>query len=316
MNIVVLDGLTRYSDYLDWNPLSELGTLTVHDRTAPHQVVDRAVDAEAILVNGTILTREILEQLPRLRYIGVLTTGHNLVDLTAATARGVVVTNVPCYATRSVAQMAFAHLLNLTQRVPTLFGRVRRGEFRQCIDDLLNGDPLLELDGLTMGIVGFGRIGRATAQLALAFGMKVLAADSCQNAVPGVEFVVLDTLFEQSDVVSLHCPLTEENRGLVDRRRLWRMKPTALLINTSRGQLIDEGALAEALNSGRIAGAGLDVLATEPPPTDHPLLRAKNCVVTPHVGAATRAACDRQGRIAVDNLKAFLQGSPRNVVGA
>ena len=315
MNIVVLDGLTRYSDYLDWNALSELGTLTVHDRTAPHQVMDRAVDADAILVNGTVITRETLERLPRLKYIGILITGHDVVDVAAAEERGIVVTNVQTYATRSVAQMVFAHVLNLTQRVQSLFQRVRRGEFQQCTDDLLNGDPLLELEDLTMGIVGFGRIGRATAGLALAFGMKVQASDPCPTAAPpGTEFVELDTLFEQGDVVSLHCPLTEENRGLVDWRRLELMKPSALLINTSRGQLIDEEALAEALNSGRIAGAGLDVLSTEPPPTDHPLLTARNCVVTPHVGAATRAAWDRQLRIAVDNLTAFLQGNPQNVV--
>jgi glycerate dehydrogenase len=315
MNIVVLDGLTRYSHYLDWSPLAEFGALTVHDRTAPHQVIDRAADADVILVNGSVVTRETLERLPRLKYIGILITGYDLVDVAAAAERGIVVTNVQTYATRSVAQMVFAHVLNLTQRVQSLFERIRRGEFDQCTDELLNGAPLRELEGLTMGIVGFGRIGRATAELALAFGMKVHASDPCPAAAPpGTVFVALDALFKHSDVVSLHCPLTHQTRGIVDRRRLGLMKPSALLINTSRGQLIDEEALADALNSGRIAGAGLDVLSTEPPPNDHPLLAAKNCVVTPHAAAATRAAWDRQLRIAVDNLAAFLQGSPKNVV--
>lgn len=320
MNIVILDGLTRFTDYVDWSPLSEFGTLTVHDSSTPNETVQRAVDAEVILVNGTVITREIIEQLPRLRYIGITITGHDLVDVAAATRRGVVVTNVPTYATRSVAQMAFAHVLNLTQRIPGLCQSVRCGEYWGSIEDLFNGNPLLELDGLAMGIVGFGRIGRAVAELAQAFGMKILAFDTCRTEVlpgvdpPDVDFVELDALFRQSDVISLHCPITEENRGLVDRRRLKLMKPSAFLINTSRGQLIDEEALAEALNSCRIAGAGLDVLSAEPPPADHPLLTAKNCFVTPHVGAATRAAWHRQFQIVVENLKAFLQGNPQNVV--
>ena len=315
MNLTVLDGPTRYSDYIDWSLLSEFGTLTVHDRTTGHQVIERAADAEVIFINGTVITREIIEQLPCLEYIGIMITGYDSVDMAAAAQRGIVVANVPGYSTHSVAQMAFAHVLNLTHRAHSLSRKIKRGEFRECIDELFAGNPLLELYDLTMGIVGFGRIGRAVAGIASAFGMKVQVYHPHQTtAPPGVDFTELDTLFEQSDVISLHCPLTEANRGFVDRRRLKLMRPSALLINTSRGGLIDEEALAEALNTDLIAGAGLDVLSTEPPPNDHPLLTAKNCFITPHVSAVTRAALNRQFQIIVGNLRTFLQGSPQNVV--
>ena len=315
MNIVVLDGHTRYSRYIDWTPLAEFGNLAIYDYTPPDRVIERAADADVVLINGAVLDRETIERLPRLKYIGLLLTGYDSVDVEAATKRGIVVTNVRDYGTLSVAQMVFAHLLNLTQRVDALSREVRAGEYGECVDELLNGDPLRELFSLKMGIVGFGNIGQATARLALAFGMDVLAHDArCMPEQRGVRFLELDALFSESDVVSLHCPLTEVSRGLVDRRRLELMKPDALLINTSRGAIIDEEALAKVLNTGRIAGAGLDVLCVEPPPKDHPLLSAKNCVVTPHVAAATRAAWDRHFRIAADNLKAFLDGRPQNVL--
>ncbi len=315
MNIAVLDGLTRYTHFLDWSSLAEFGNLTVYDRTPAKLVVERAADADAVLVNGAVLDRGAIERLPRLKYIGILITGHDLIDLRAAAERGIVVSNVPDYATMSVAQMAFAHILNLTQRVGALSRQIGDGEYDKIINSLLCGDPLRELFGLKIGVVGFGRIGQATARLALAFGMEILAYDC--RPIPGpswAKFVDLDVLFSESDVVSLHCPLTETNRRLVDRGRLAMMKPNALLINTSRGALVDEDALAEALNAGRIAGAGLDVLSVEPPRRDNPLLSAKNCFVTPHVAAVTRAAMDRQFGIAVENLKAFIAGKPQNVL--
>ena len=316
MQIVVLDGYTLNPGDLTWDELKELGTCEIFDRSRPEEVVPRAIDAEVLLVNKVELSREVIGQLPKLRYIGLLATGHNVVDSQAARERGVPVTNVPTYGTQSVAQVVFAHLLNLTQRVGYHARTVAEGRWSGCEDFCYWDFPLVELAGLTMGIVGFGRIGRATAELALAFGMKVLACDPVlPGDVPqGVEIVDLDAIFRQSDVISLHCPLTPETQQLVDWDRLALMKPSALLINTSRGPLIDEGALAEALNSGGIAGAGLDVLSVEPPPADNPLLGAENCFVTPHIAWATRAARKRLLRTVVENVRAFLEGRPQNVV--
>ncbi|MHC4177441.1 MAG: D-2-hydroxyacid dehydrogenase [Planctomycetota bacterium] len=316
MHIVVLDGYTLNPGDLSWDELKELGTCEIFDRSLLEEVVPRGRRAEAVLVNKIELSRELIGQLPKLRYIGVLATGHNVVDGRAARERGVPVTNVPTYGTQSVAQMVFAHLLNLTQRVGYHAGTVAEGRWTACEDFCYWDYPLVELAGQTLGIVGFGRIGRATARLALAFGMKVLACDPVlPAAVPeGVEIVELEAIFRHSDVVSLHCPLTPDTQGLVDRDRLALMKPSAFLINTSRGTLVDEGALAEALASGGIAGAGLDVLAVEPPPADNPLLRAKNCFVTPHIAWATRSARERLLRTVVENLRAFIEGRPQNVV--
>ncbi len=316
MQIVVLDGYTLNPGDLSWDELKELGTCEIFDRSTPEEVVPRARDAQIVLVNKMELWREVIGQLPKLRYIGVLATGHNIVDGQAARQRGVPVTNVPTYGTQSVAQVVFAHLLNLTQRVGHHARTVAEGRWSGCEDFCYWDFPLVELAGLTMGIVGFGRIGRAAAELALAFGMKVLAYDPALPAdLPqGVEIVDLDAIFRRSDVISLHCPLTPETQQLVDRDRLALMKPSALLINTSRGPLIDEGALAEALNSGGIAGAGLDVLSIEPPPADNPLLSAENCFVTPHIAWATRAARQRLLHTVVENVRAFLEGRPQNVV--
>ena len=316
MHIVVLDGYTLNPGDLSWDDLEQLGTCQIFDRSRPEEVVPRARDAEVVLVNKVVLSREIIQQLPKLKYIGVLATGHNVVDARAARQRDVPVTNVPIYGTQSVAQMVFAHVLNLTQRVAHHAATVAEGRWTACQDFCYWDYPLVELAGLTMGIVGFGRIGRATAGLALAFGMKVLAFDPVlpAAAAEGVEIVELDEIFRQSDVISLHCPLTPETQQLVNRNRLALMKPSALLINTSRGPLIDEQALAEALSSGGIAGAGLDVLSVEPPPPDNPLLRTKNCFVTPHIAWATRAARQRLLRTVVENVRAFLDGRPQNVV--
>jgi glycerate dehydrogenase len=245
----------------------------------------------------------------------VLATGINVVDIAAARARGIPVTNVPTYGTKSVAQLTFALLLELAQHAGHHAQTVREGRWTRSTDWCYWDFPLLELDGLTLGIVGFGRIGRAVADLAAAFGLKVLAFDPGAAAPPPfVRLVELDALFRESDVVSLHCPLTPQTAKLINARRLALMKPTALLLNTSRGPLVDEPALAEALNSGLIAGAALDVLSVEPPPPDNPLLTARNCLITPHLAWATRAARSRLMQIAVENVRAFLQGKPQNVV--
>ncbi|MCE5268202.1 MAG: D-2-hydroxyacid dehydrogenase [Planctomycetaceae bacterium] len=316
MQIVVLDGYALNPGDLSWGPLEALGSCRVYDRTAPNEVVARAEAAEIVLTNKTMLSRETIARLPRLRYIGVLATGYNIVDVDAARERGIPVTNVPDYATLSVVQMVFAHLLNLTLHVADHGRGVAAGRWTACPDFAYWDFPLVELAGLTLGVVGFGRIGRATAKAARTFGMDVVACTPPRaTARPEhVRFVELEELFRQSDVVSLHCPLTPETRHLVNRERLSWMKPSAFLINTGRGPLVDEAALADALNSGRIAGAGLDVLSTEPPPADNPLLRAKNCCITPHVGWATAAARKRLVDTVAANVQAFRNGTPQNVV--
>lgn len=316
MNIVVLDGHTLNPGDLSWAGLEALGECTVCDRTAPELTVERCRDAEAVLTNKVVLGRAELAQLPRLRYIGVLATGYNIVDVAAARERGIVVANIPAYGTRSVAQTTFAHLLELTQHVGHHAQTVRDGRWTQSKDFCYWDFPLVELEGLTLGLVGFGRIGRAVAEVALAFGMKVLAhtRSGGPGEVAGVTMTDLETVFRKSDVVSLHCPLTTENKGLVNAARLSLMKPTAFLINTSRGPLVNEADLAAALNAGQIAGAGLDVLAIEPPRPDNPLLTAKNCLITPHIAWATAAARRRLMDIAINNLRAFIAGTPVNQV--
>jgi glycerate dehydrogenase len=314
MQIVLLDGYTNNPGDLSWAGLKALGPCTIHDRTSPTETVARAAPAEIVLTNKTELSRDVIQQLPRLRYIGVLATGYNIVDAAAARERSIPVCNVPNYATQSVAQMVFAHLLNLTLRVADHGHGVAEGRWTRNSDFCYWDFPLVELAGLTLGVVGFGRIGRATAEIALAMGMKVLAYDTAAGDCPNIPFVDLDEIFRQSDAVSLHCPLTPETHKLVNQQRLAMMKRSAYLINTSRGPLIDEVALAEALRTGQIAGAGLDVLSTEPPPADHPLLGVPNCCITPHIAWATLAARARLLDTAVQNIRAFLAGSPQNVV--
>jgi glycerate dehydrogenase len=315
MNIVILDGHTLAPGDLSWEELQALAPCTLYDRTPPDQVVERARVAEILLTNKTRLPRETLRLLPALRYIGVLATGTDVVDVAAARERGIPVTNVPAYGTNSVAQTTVALLLELTQHVGHHARTVRAGRWTQNPDWCYWDHPLLELDKLTMGIVGFGRIGRKVGELAVAFGMEVLACTANTKRVAALaRWVDLETLLRRSDVVSLHCPLTPQTKHLLDAERLAWMKPTAFLLNTSRGPLVDEPALAQALNSGRLAGAGLDVLAVEPPPADNPLLQAKNCLITPHLAWATRAARARLMHVAVENVRAFLRGKPQNVV--
>jgi glycerate dehydrogenase len=316
MNIVVLDGHTLNPGDLSWEELKSLGDCDVFERTTPEETLPRSARAEIILTNKTVLTREHIQALASLKYIGVLATGTNVVDLAAARERGIPVTNVPAYATASVAQLTFALLLELALHAGQHSESVRRGNWTRSKDFCYWEQPLTELSGLTLGLVGFGNIGRAVARMALAFEMKIVVCARRRPAdLPqGVRFADLETVFRESDAVSLHCPLTAETKQLVNAQRLAWMKPGAFLINTGRGPLVDEAALAEALNSGRIAGAGLDVLSAEPPPADNPLLRAKNCILTPHFGWATFAARSRLMKVAVENIRAFLQGKPRNVV--
>ena len=315
MNIVVLDGFTLNPGDLDWAELQSLGPCAIYDRTLPAELPGRAADADVLLTNKTELTAGTIQSLPRLKYLGVLATGTNVVDLVSARARGIPVTNVPAYSTKSVAQLTIALLLELAQHVGHHAQTVREGRWTRSTDWCYWDFPLVELDGLTLGVVGFGRIGRAVGELGAAFGMKVLAcARTAGSAPPFASFVELETLFRTSDVVSLHCPLTPQTANLVNAQRLTLMKPTAFLLNTSRGPLVDEPALADALNSGRIAGAALDVLSKEPARADNPLLTARNCLITPHLAWATHAARSRLMTIAVENVRAFLQGKAQNVV--
>jgi glycerate dehydrogenase len=312
MKIVVLDGFTLNPGDLSWAQLEGVAACEIHDRTPIAQIVDRAKNADILFTNKTPLSRETLQQLPKLRYIGVLATGYNVVDTTAARERGIVVSNVPNYGTTSVAQHVFALLLELTQHVGHHAHTVRAHRWAECPDFCYWDRPLIELEGLTLGIVGYGRIGAAVAGIARAFGMRVIV--SSRSPRTAFEQVSLDDLFKRSDVVSLHCPLTDQTRGLIDAKRLGLMKATAYLINTSRGPLIVENDLADALNTGRLAGAGLDVLSVEPPSKTNPLYTAKNCVITPHIAWATQAARRRLLDIAVENVRAFQAGTPQNVV--
>jgi glycerate dehydrogenase len=315
MHIVVLDGHTLNPGDLSWAPLEALGECVIYPRTPREAIVERARGAEAVLTNKAPLDRDTLAQLPDLRYIGVLATGYNIVDVDAARERGIPVTNVPAYSTPSVAQAAFALLLELTHHVGHHAETVRAGQWCRSADFSYQEEPLVELAGLTMGIVGFGAIGRAVARIAAAFGMTVQAHTRTVPAdAPEVAFVDLDTLFRTSDVVSLHVPLTPQTQGLVNAARLAQMKPSAFLLNTSRGPLIVEADLADALNAGRIAGAGMDVLSVEPPPPDNPLLTARHCLITPHFAWATRAARVRLLDGVATNLRAFQAGTPANVV--
>jgi glycerate dehydrogenase len=314
--IVVLDGYTLNPGDLSWDPLLALGDCQIHERTLAAQVVPRAKAATVLLTNKTVLAREQLSQLPSLKYISVLATGYNIVDIVAAREQQVVVSNVPAYGTASVAQLTFALVLELTHRAGDHSASTHRGDWARAADWCYWNFPLVELEGLTLGVIGLGRIGQAVARLGQAFGMKVLAATPHPKDLAGITQLPIPDLLGASDVVTLHCPLTPETRQLINEQTLARMKPTAFLINTSRGALIDEPALARALAAGQIAGAGLDVLSAEPPPADHPLLSAPNCIVTPHLAWATKAARTRLLKVTVENVKAFLSGRPQNVVNA
>lgn len=318
MKIVVLDAYTANPGDLSWEPLSALGQLEIYDRTAPEDVVVRATGAEVVLVNKVKITREVMAALPELRYVGVLATGYNVVDIQAAHKYGVVVTNVPAYSTMSVAQMVFAHLLNITNSVAQYTGEVKGGKWSSCEDFCFYNVPLTELDGRTMGIVGLGNTGMAVARIARAFGMKVVAMSS--KSVEMLETLGIckaesyEELFASADVLSLHCPLAEDTLHLVNAERLALMKSNAILINTGRGPLVDEQALADALNQGRLRAAGVDVLSEEPPQNGNPLLGARNCHITPHIAWATAEARQRLLATAIENVKAFVEGTPQNTI--
>jgi glycerate dehydrogenase len=317
MKIAVLDGYCLNPGDLSWDGLRRFGEVEVFDRTRVDEVASRAAGAELVFTNKTPLPGYLLEQLPKLRYIGVLATGYNVVDVDAARARGVIVTNIPTYGTASVAQFVFALLLELCHNVRLHADAVRAGEWSHNADWSFWKSPLVELAGKTMGVIGFGRIGRHVGRIADAMGMRVIANDTYHGDEPsyaGFRWAGVEELLAESDVVSLHSPLFPETRGMINARSLALMKPTAFLINTSRGPLVVDQDLADALNSGKLAGAGLDVLSVEPPAEDNPLLQARNCLVTPHIAWATREARARLMDLVVENVGSFLAGEPRNVV--
>lgn len=318
MKIVVLDGYALNPGDLSWKELEALGDCQIYNRTKPEEVFARSRDAEAIITNKVVISKHLIEQLPALRYIGVTATGYNVVDVLAANENEVAVTNIPAYSTDSVAQLVFAHLLHVVNRVDLHSESVKSGEWTKNPDFAYWKSPQTELAGKTIGIVGYGRIGQKVAEIARAFGMKVIIQSRTEKKhLPvGVIQKSLSEVFAESDFISLNCPLTNENSMFVNRALLGTMKSHAVLINTGRGGLIHESDLAEALNSGRIAAACLDVLSTEPPSVDNPLLSARNCFITPHIAWATFEARSRLMQITVENLKAFLQGKPQNIVQA
>ncbi len=316
MKTVVLDGYTLNPGDLTWAGMEAFGEVVVYDRTPEELVVERLRGAQVAFTNKTPIDRAAIAQLPELRFISVLATGYNIVDVDAARERGIPVTNIPTYGTYSVAQMTFAHILNLTQHVAEHAQGVAKGRWHQSVDWCYWDFPLVELAGLTLGVVGFGRIGRSSAAVGRALGMKIIAYDAYvkDSGDPAMQMVSMERLFRESDVITLHCPLTPETENLVNAERLALMKPTAFIVNTSRGPVVNNRDLADALNRGVIAGAGLDVLDVEPPSLDNPLLTAKNCYITPHISWATRSARARLMQSAVDNLAAFVAGKPINVV--
>jgi len=317
VKIVVLDGYTLNPGDLTWKGLEALGELTVYERTEESKILERIGDAEIVFTNKTPLKREVFSALPQIKYVGVLATGYNVVDIAAAKEYGVKVTNIPTYGTASVAQYTFALLLELCHHVWEHSEAVRRGEWNRCPDFCFWNYPLVELAGKTMGIIGFGRIGKAVAKIAQAMGMYVIACDSYQDKSLESEtlrYGELDKLLRESDVISLHCPLFDSTKGIINKDTIAKMKDGVMLINTSRGPLIVEEDLAQAMNSGKVAGAAVDVVSTEPISTDNPLLQAKNCIITPHIAWAPKESRERLMNIAVENLASFLKGEPVNVV--
>ena len=315
MKIVILDGYTVNPGDLSWESIERHGSCTIYDRTAPEEIVARAKDADAVFTNKVVFNKEVIDRLPRLKFIGVQATGYNVVDLEAATQAGIVVTNIPAYSTASVAQMVFSHLLHQVQNISLHALSVRNGEWSKSIDFSYHSTPQTELAGKTLGIIGFGQIGQTVAKLGIAFGMNILYNNRSQkNTDLQARQVDLETLLAESDYISINCPLTNDNAGFINKEAIDKMKRSAIVINTGRGQLINEKDLADALNAGRIAGAGLDVLSTEPPAPDNPLLTASNCFITPHIAWATTEARTRLIEIAAENLRAFIEGNPQNVV--
>ncbi len=316
MKIVILDGYTSNPGDLNWDGIEQLGECTIYDRTRKDEVLERAKDADIILTNKVPFKKETIDALPNLKYIGVMATGYNIIDTEAAKERGIIVTNIPAYSTNSVAQMVFAHILNIAQHIQSHSDQVHNGKWTNSPDFCFWDSPLLELHGKTLGIVGLGSIGQAVARIAIGFGMNVIAYTSKSDfQLPHeIKKAELDDLFREADIVSLHCPLTETTRNLVNKRTLSLMKPTASLINTGRGPLINEEDLAEALNNNVIYAAGIDVMCQEPPKADNPLLKTPNCYITPHIAWASFEARTRLMSILQDNVKAFLNGKPVNKV--
>lgn len=313
--IVGLDGYALNPGDLSWKEIEKLGDFTVYERTPPELTVERAKDAEAVFTNKVIFDESVINQLPNLNYIGVLATGYNVVDIGAAKRAGIVVTNIPAYSTASVAQMVFSQILNFVQNVSVHAESVSAGEWAKNKDFSYWKTPQVELADKTLGIIGFGQIGQAVAKIGLAFGMKIIFNNRSKKETEiDARQVDLDTLLSKSDFISINCPLTSENAGFINKAAIEKMKPTAFLVNTGRGPLINEQDLADALNSEKIAGAGLDVLSTEPPSGNNPLPKAKNCTITPHIAWATYEARTRLMKIASENLKAFFNGKPINVV--
>ena len=317
MNIVVLDGHALNPGDLSWYGLEELGNLKVYDRTPPDLVLERSEDADILLTNKTILTDDHLSGLPRLKYVGVLATGYNVINVEAAKKSGIIVTNIPAYSTESVAQMTFALILEFCNQVKMHSDSVMSGKWSESTDFTYHLSPLIELSSKTIGIIGFGNIGKKVGKIAMSFGMEVIVNERSKKGRfegKGIKNVGLKELLSASDFVTIHCPLNKDSIGLINRNTLSMMKSSAFLINTSRGPIVSEIDLAEALNEGVIAGAGLDVLSVEPPPYDNPLFKARNCIITPHIAWATLEARSRLMEIAVGNVGAFISGKNRNVV--
>ncbi len=316
MKIVVLDGYVLNPGDISWDGLKRLGDLTVYDRTPKDKVIERIGEAEIIFTNKVPITKEVMDK-TNIKYVGVLATGYNLVDIDAAKEKEITVTNIPTYGTNAVAQMVFAHILQICHHLSEHDAAVKKGDWTNNIDWCFWNYPLIELAGKTMGLIGYGKIGQATGKIAQAFGMKVLAYNPNKNRnleSETMKYVELDELLEKSDIISLHCPLFESTKGIINKDTIAKMKDGVIIINTSRGPLIVEEDLAEALNSGKVYAAGLDVVSTEPIEEDNLLLKAKNVLITPHIAWAPKEARERLMNIAVNNLDAYLNGTPENVV--
>lgn len=317
MNIVILDAYTSNPGDLNWDRFKQFGNLIAYDYTPPEMIVERCKDADAIIDNKVIISDEIIEKLPKLKYIGMLSTGFNVIDIESAKKHGIVVSNVPTYSTSAVAQLTFALILETYNQVGIHSNSVHNGEWSSCRDFCYQKTPLIELQNKTLGIIGFGKIGNAVAKIADAFGMNILCYVPSQKAQPdynNFRFVSLDELVKKSDIISLHCPLTPETKNMVNADFISKMKSNAIIINTSRGQAVDEKALADAINNGIISGAGVDVLSTEPPKKDNPLLTCDKCFITPHIAWAGFETRKRLLDVVYDNLSAFVNGKPINTV--
>lgn len=316
MKIVNLDAHTTNPGDLSWDNFKKYGEVVIYERTNPQQIIERAKDADVLFVNKCILTADILDQLPKLKYVGLQSTGYNVIDCDAAKKKGIVVSNIPAYSTSAVAQLVFALILQITNKVSIHSDAVHNGEWCDCPDFCFWKAPLTELDGKTIGIIGFGSIGQKVYSIAKAFGMNILVytPHPKQNEYKDISFVDFETLCKNSDIITCHCPLTPLTENLINNRAISLMKNNAIIINTSRGPVVNDKDLADALNSNRIQGAGVDVLRVEPPTKDNPLLSAKNCIITPHIAWAALETRERLLGILEDNLKAFINGHPQNVV--